>query len=219
VKSHRVRPEGGDPLVGRVEHRACGSLERAEEDRGRASSKSSWRLALTSDDHQPKKKDVSSLLTMRRKVPSSTKQKRQKLQAARHEARAGHDPSLEAQPPPHSPAKSTQPRARGPKPARLLTPEEAARRQARQKASSLESRFLKLPKDLVQRLRLAASELPLTRPVDTSLSVWPVQEDVSLGLSCPKRPKWHYTSTKNEVEKVLLFASLLIVWSEQNVQE
>jgi hypothetical protein len=151
---------------------------------------------------------------MRRKVPSSTKQKRRKLQAARQEARTGKD--VHAFPASNSAANTStkpkgQPKSRRPKfAARVLSPEEAARQKARNKASSLESRFLKLPKDLVQHLRLAASEHRLPRPIDGSLSFWPIHADESLGLSCPKRPKWHYTSTKNEVEKVgTLLLSLL----------
>lgn len=68
----------------------------------------------------------------------------------------------------------------------------------------LESRFLKLPLDLLNHHRLVCATEPLARPIPDEMGVMRVEElqkgDLE-GLTCPRRPKWRYTMTKLEVER------------------
>lgn len=71
----------------------------------------------------------------------------------------------------------------------------------------MESRFLRLPLDLLNHHRLVAATEPLARPIDLSLGVLHVEDlqppvlDEMPRLTCPARPKWRYTQSKEEVEK------------------
>jgi hypothetical protein len=93
--------------------------------------------------------------------------------------------------------------------------------EARKKSTlGLESRFMKLPSELLQHYRLLASTEPLERPIPRRFGVLTVEEvngpetietedegtegakTALPALTCPKRPKWHYEMSKKEVEKV-----------------
>lgn len=68
----------------------------------------------------------------------------------------------------------------------------------------MESRFLRLPLDLLQHHRLISATSPLIRPIPEPLGVLRVDElqpEELEGLTCPRRPKWSFNSTKLEVEK------------------
>lgn len=71
----------------------------------------------------------------------------------------------------------------------------------------MESRFLRLPLDLLNHHRLVSATEPLGRPIEDRLGVLleeellPAELEGLAPLSCPKRPKWHFNSTKLEVEK------------------
>ncbi|KAI9057718.1 hypothetical protein FKP32DRAFT_1689029 [Trametes sanguinea] len=77
-------------------------------------------------------------------------------------------------------------------------------------ARKLESSFVKLPKSFLKKTDILASRLPLTRPVPPHAAVFPDVErspprqdgagEGSPDLTCPRRPKWRYDMSKNEVE-------------------
>jgi len=69
---------------------------------------------------------------------------------------------------------------------------------------ALESRFIRLPKEVQDINRIKAATEILQRPIEEELGVLKVEELQPKGgeeLICPKRPKWSYNSTKKEVEK------------------
>ncbi|PPR02699.1 hypothetical protein CVT26_009802 [Gymnopilus dilepis] len=72
-------------------------------------------------------------------------------------------------------------------------------------ARKLQSAFIKLPPDFLEQTKSLASTVPLRRPVQDEKATFPkfvVEGATDLGvLSCPKRPKWRYDMTKNEVER------------------
>jgi len=90
---------------------------------------------------------------------------------------------------------------------RFRTPEEAARADKGAQRMKMESRFLKLPLDLLQHHRLVSATEVLGRPIRQELGVLHVEElqppelEELPRLTCPARPKWRYTQTKEEVEK------------------
>jgi hypothetical protein len=87
---------------------------------------------------------------------------------------------------------------------RFKTLEETDRDDRKSRSLKLESRFLRLPLDLLQHHRLISATSPLSRPIDESMGVLRVEELQPReleGLTCPGRPKWSYNSTKLEVEK------------------
>lgn len=71
----------------------------------------------------------------------------------------------------------------------------------------MESRFLRLPLDLLQHHRLISATEQLGRPIAQDLGVLHIEElqppelEDLPRLTCPARPKWRYTQTKDEVEK------------------
>ena len=71
----------------------------------------------------------------------------------------------------------------------------------------LQSTFIKLSPTYLEKSRLTAAKQPLPRPLPPSVAVFnPDELDQSnegdaQKLSCPKRPKWRYDMSKNEVEK------------------
>lgn len=71
----------------------------------------------------------------------------------------------------------------------------------------LESRFLRLPLELVEHHRRVSSTEALVRPVPDELGVLHIrdlQPEISETwpkLTCPARPKWKYSMTKLEVER------------------
>lgn len=68
----------------------------------------------------------------------------------------------------------------------------------------LESRFLRLPLELIQHHQLIGSTQELLRPIPNQLS-YNLKQDLAPpeldSLTCPKRPKWNYNMSKLEVEK------------------
>ncbi|OSD03292.1 P-loop containing nucleoside triphosphate hydrolase protein [Trametes coccinea BRFM310] len=76
----------------------------------------------------------------------------------------------------------------------------------------LESSFVRLPKSFLKKTDVLASRLPLARPVPPHAAVFPEVarspprmdgeggEEGSPDLTCPRRPKWRYDMSKNEVE-------------------
>ena len=87
---------------------------------------------------------------------------------------------------------------------RFRTVEEREKDDAKASRFKLESRFLRLPLELLNHHRVISATAPLTRPIDESMGVLRVTEfqpEELEGLSCPKRPKWSYHQTKLEVEK------------------
>lgn len=87
---------------------------------------------------------------------------------------------------------------------RFRTVEEQERDDSKAARFKLESRFLRLPLELLHHHRVVCATEPLVRPIPESSGVLRVSEfqpDELEGLSCPKRPKWSYNSTKKEVEK------------------
>lgn len=87
---------------------------------------------------------------------------------------------------------------------RFRTPEELDRSSRKEVQLRLESRFLKLPLDLLNHHRLVSATEPLSRPIPPQFGFC-LQQDLQpaelQGLTLPKRPKWRYTQTKLEVEK------------------
>ena len=69
---------------------------------------------------------------------------------------------------------------------------------------ALESRFIRLPKEVQEINRNKAATEILERPIQEEMGVLRVEELQPSGgeeLICPKRPKWSYNNTKKEVEK------------------
>lgn len=84
------------------------------------------------------------------------------------------------------------------------TIEEEVRDTRKEKTLRMESRFLRLPLDLLQHHRRVSATTILERPIPDELGVLNVEELQPKGLeglTCPKRPKWSYNSTKAMVEK------------------
>lgn len=87
---------------------------------------------------------------------------------------------------------------------RYMTPEEQARYDRKEASMKIESRFLKLPKELVEHFVRVLSTRQLARPISPELAILHADADETgdgLQLTCPKRPKWSYNSSKEQVEK------------------
>ena len=135
---------------------------------------------------------------MPRKVAFSNKQRKAQLQEKRAIKRG------DVSPPP--PAKRNPKQKR-----RHLASRSAAAGtvDAQVVASSrkLQSAFIKLSPAYLEKSRLIAAKQPLPRPLPPSVATFsPDELDQSnegdaRKLSCPKRPKWRYDMSKNEVEK------------------
>lgn len=71
------------------------------------------------------------------------------------------------------------------------------------RARMLVSSFLKPSAEFLEASKLAAATKPLERPIPESARILGVGvgEVEDQGLSCPRRPKWRYEMSKNEVEK------------------
>lgn len=71
----------------------------------------------------------------------------------------------------------------------------------------LQSTFIKLPPTFLQDTKILASSLALPRPISQEAALLTSEktggdDDVMFGkLSCPRRPKWRFDMSKNEVEK------------------
>jgi hypothetical protein len=84
------------------------------------------------------------------------------------------------------------------------TTEQRARDEMHGSRMALESRFIRLPKEVQDINRNKAATEILERPIEEEMGVLRVEELQPAGgeeLICPKRPKWSYNSTKKEVEK------------------
>ncbi|GAA5892459.1 uncharacterized protein JCM6883_007365 [Sporobolomyces salmoneus] len=84
------------------------------------------------------------------------------------------------------------------------TSEQRARDEIHGSRMALESRFIRLPKEVQDVNRMKAATEILERPIGEEMGVLRVEEMQPEGgeeLTCPKRPKWSYNSTKKEVEK------------------
>jgi len=134
---------------------------------------------------------------MPRKKPFSNKQRKVQLQEKRAIKRG------DASPPP--PAK------RNLKQKRHLTSRSAVAgtvdAQAVASSRKLQSTFIKLSPTYLEKSRLIAAKQPLPRPLPPSVAIFsPDELDRSnegdaRKLSCPKRPKWRYDMSKDQVEK------------------
>lgn len=149
---------------------------------------------------------------MGRRIPQSGKAKKTKLQVQRASAAAAHvkTPHPEDEQA-HQLAQATSrqnaallvPSGR-PSGSRTRTVEQAERHDKKEVQLRLESRFLKLPLDLLNHHRLVSATQPLERPIPAQLGYCLTQDlqPAELeGLTVPKRPKWRYSQTKLEVEK------------------
>ncbi|KAH9857967.1 hypothetical protein C2E23DRAFT_156293 [Lenzites betulinus] len=78
-------------------------------------------------------------------------------------------------------------------------------------ARRLQSAFIKLPAPFLKKTEIIASALPLVRPVPPEAAILPDVDAVPSGateagnaqatqLTCPRRPKWRYDMSKNEIE-------------------
>ncbi|GAA5844144.1 hypothetical protein JCM11251_002449 [Rhodosporidiobolus azoricus] len=91
---------------------------------------------------------------------------------------------------------------------RFRTPEQRERDALHAGRLALESRFIRLPKEVAEVHRQQAASDVLPRPIPPQLAVLD-QRDVApekldgeqLELTCPKRPKWNYSLSKRELEK------------------
>ncbi|KAH8930147.1 P-loop containing nucleoside triphosphate hydrolase protein [Atractiella rhizophila] len=138
---------------------------------------------------------------MSRKIPSSTKAKKAKLQAKRQQKRDGVP---EDTPGPAARKVKNSKYSRGGRnigKSYLDDPALVARQKARK---ALESRFIRLPKSTLDFYIRENSRKPLQRPVDPIMGKWREDWDKheeGKAFVCPKRPKWNYEMSKKEVEK------------------
>lgn len=152
---------------------------------------------------------------MARKVPNSNKAKKVKLQTERVRKALAKMPTLhplDQQELENRPIQttvnsqqlpSTSSRASGVSKFHRSI-EEEARSSKQERSLKMESRFLRLPLDLLQTYRRVSATAPLIRPIPEERGVLQVEElqpQGLEGLTCPKRPKWSYNATKAMVEK------------------
>ena len=135
---------------------------------------------------------------MPRKQPFSNKQRKAQLQEKRAIKRG------DVSPPP--------PARRNPKQKRRQLASRSAAAgtvdtQAVASSRKLQSAFIKLSPAYLEKSRLIASKEPLTRPIPPAVAAFSIDdldrsnEEGAQKLTCPKRPKWRYDMSKNEVEK------------------
>jgi len=126
---------------------------------------------------------------MGRRQPFSHKQKKAQLQNKRAAKRGDEEA------PPHAVAK--KPVHRRPGRSDLHGTSSGPR-------LALESKFVSIPKNYLERTRDIAYSTPLERPLPDEAAVFPlhlVANPAAAGLSVPARPKFRYGQTKKEVEK------------------
>ena len=128
----------------------------------------------------------------------SGKQRKAELQHKRAVKRG------DATPPDKQPRKKTF--RRPPKPGHTLDARLAAD-DASRAARKLQSQFVKLDPGFLETTKHLAATLPLPRPISTNVRLLDIhalcQSDSDLEidqLSVPKRPKWKYTMSKDEVD-------------------
>ena len=135
---------------------------------------------------------------MPRKKPFSNKQRKTQLQEKRAIKRG------DVSPPP--PVKRNPKQKRRPLASRSAA---AGTVDAQAVASSrkLQSAFIKLSPAYLEKTRLIAAKQPLSHPLPPTVAVFNPDDldQANSGdarkLTCPKRPKWRYDMSKNEVEK------------------
>jgi hypothetical protein len=68
-------------------------------------------------------------------------------------------------------------------------------------ARRLQSAFITLPPNFLEKTKFLASTLPLPRPISPEAAVFVDAIDSNnIVLSCPRRPKWRFDMSKKEVE-------------------
>ncbi|KAK0198849.1 P-loop containing nucleoside triphosphate hydrolase protein [Armillaria mellea] len=126
---------------------------------------------------------------MPRRKPTSTRQKKQEQQLRRAIKRGDVEPNSLPNPKRTNRKKSHL--------GRSLPPPETSRK--------LQSAFVKLPPEFLERAKSLAATLVLPRPIPTRSAILSLQEYCfpapSDTLICPKRPKWRYEMSKEEVER------------------
>lgn len=160
--------------------------------------------------------------SMHRRKPISAKQRKAQLQQKRAVKRGDISP-----PPPPSKQDRRRPGRKRPTSTPQNPDVSSANAAAVASARRLQSAFVKLPPEFLERTKTAAATLPLERPIpleaallhdpadtltditdpipkSTDHDVIPNPEPLSAAnvtLTCPKRPKWRYDMTKEMVEK------------------
>ncbi|KAG6868874.1 hypothetical protein C0993_008622 [Termitomyces sp. T159_Od127] len=132
---------------------------------------------------------------MPRRKPTSTRQKKADIQLKRAIKRGDV-------PPPDPQKKPPKPKVRrGPTGTFIGHPSDHAHAVVHA-ARRLQSSFVVLPSNFLDETKVIASKLPLTRPIPDTAVIY--SEDFqSLNdqkLTCPRRPKWRYDMTKEQVE-------------------
>ena len=137
---------------------------------------------------------------MQRRKPFSAKQRKAQLQQKRAVKRGDISP-----PPPASKQDRHRKGKRAPASSTTSAAVDSSRR--------LQSAFVKLPQKFLDHTKQLSSSIPLERPIPSELLLsYPsiFSEDAenlgaygasSAQLTCPKRPKWRYDMSKEEVEK------------------
>ncbi|KAI0931779.1 hypothetical protein AcW2_000590 [Taiwanofungus camphoratus] len=137
---------------------------------------------------------------MPRRKPASSKQKKAQLQLKRAVKRGDVSPPSQSERH-HKDKKGPSSRAIG-QSSRTTPHADSSRR--------LQSSFVKVPPDFLEKTKVLASTLPLVRPIPAQAAIWPDDNDkgteerserpLNGQLTCPKRPKWRYDMSKKEVE-------------------
>ncbi len=126
---------------------------------------------------------------MPRRKPTSTRQKKQEQQLKRAIKRGDVEPNTIPKPKRTNRKKTHL--------GRSLPPPETSRK--------LQSAFVKLPPEFLEQAKSLAASLVLPRPIPTRSAILSLQEYCFPApldtLTCPKRPKWRYEMSKEEVER------------------
>ncbi|KAI0068111.1 P-loop containing nucleoside triphosphate hydrolase protein [Artomyces pyxidatus] len=142
----------------------------------------------------------STVKLMARKKPASAKQRKAQLQLKRAVKRGDVEPEQLPQPKSRRHLHSRS----------AATTEGASSAIAAASARRLQSAFVKLSPALLERSKVLAARVHLTRPVPSAAAVWSVHSgridegiegEMRASMSCMRRPKWRYEMTKKEVEK------------------
>lgn len=147
-----------------------------------------------------------------RKKPASAKQRKAKLQHQRAIKRGDAEPDPPKDHKPRKPSARTHTRPQDPSTSASagLTPEHLKAQQIIASARRLQSSFVKLSPALLERSKILADRVLLTRPIPPDAAIWKLtsgrmedskEEAIRKEMSCMRRPKWKYEQTKKEVEK------------------
>lgn len=146
---------------------------------------------------------------MPRRKPASAKQRKAELQLKRAVKRGDVPPPDPKKPNHHRKSRSVR---IGPTGQILGSAGNAATAAIVKSARRLQSSFIKLPPRFLEETRALASTLALPRPIPLEAAIFTdhtisrgkaggVSDRKTVQLSCPKRPKWRFDMTKDEVEK------------------